>query len=112
MATIGATIRELREERGMTQDRLGELVGLSGVQISKRDVRPPLRFIPCGVGYAVVLTVLRTCDFVRSARVWEIIVDPGQLIYPCWRPHSIQSAAIFLIFPSLDGPTGFAPVIA
>ena len=35
MATMGSRIRDLRQSRGLTQDKMGEIVGVSGAAISQ-----------------------------------------------------------------------------
>jgi transcriptional regulator with XRE-family HTH domain len=76
MSAIGQAIRNLREERGWTQSQLGELVGIDGTNVARREtgrtrVRSNERFL---FAKAFGMNVI---DFDEHWRQWEVARTQG-----------------------------------
>lgn len=67
MATMGDRIRGLREGRGLTQDQMGEIVGISGAAISQWESGATRNFRP--------ENFLRFCAYFRVDPFWVVWGD-------------------------------------
>ncbi len=70
MDLLGRSIRTLRKERNLTQEQLGELVGVQKAQISKLEN---------GTNSATIDTILKVFSALKAEIQFNIIVDQQTL---------------------------------